>query len=190
MKAVPVQLLALGLALLIWGGALGPPVRAARQAVGTPTVVAEAECDRLGRLELRMNWHWPFSARPGQRQAELLLAVSFDTERLAFESEEATAGQGAGGENLNQLERIAGPDGARRLYVVREGEDGSVRVRFRPVWAGRVEPAKPFRLFLVTDPTSSAIQTAMIACPVESAQVLWSITGVDAEGMEKGEGRP
>lgn len=110
-----------------------------------------------GVVELHVSWRWNPEARRGWRPREQLLAVSFDTRRLVFESEEAALGTGATGELLMRLEAVAGADGARRLFVIPEGQDGRVVVRFRPVYPGTTAEGAQLRICVVSDTGSPAL---------------------------------
>ncbi|HEY3367305.1 MAG TPA: hypothetical protein VGK74_19785 [Symbiobacteriaceae bacterium] len=139
------------MAFLLCAGTLGllesQPGRAAAESLQVTTVAERVAADQV---ELRVSWHWdPPAPDRGWTAREHLLAVSFDTHALVFEKEEAPAGRGADGEELGRLDRFAGADGSRRLFVVPEGQDGFVRIRFRPVYPGLNASADPFRVYVV-----------------------------------------
>lgn len=134
MKVVPAKPVLMGLLVLLCATSLtlwsGRPNRAAARSMH---LESEAAWTGDGEMELWIRWRWEPPAEgqsPGGRAH--LLAVSFETRELLFVLEEAPAGVGANGEPLGRLQRLAGPNGARRLFVVPEGEDGYVRVRLRP----------------------------------------------------------
>lgn len=159
MKAVPAHLLALGMAFLLCAGTLGlvesQPGRAAAESLQVTSVAEQIAADEV---ELRVSWHWEPPAGEHVRAArEHLLAVSYDTRSLAFERAEASDGVGANGDALQRLDRYAGPDGARRLFVVPEGHDGSVQIRFHPVQQGSQNTADPFRVYVVFASPSESI---------------------------------
>ncbi len=151
MKSVPARTIGLGLAFMLCAGAFllwgAAPGRAAGDRLH---VTSAARRTASGLVELRISWRWEDPSRKGGWGArEELLAVSFDTRTLVFESEEAPLGRGASGDRLRRLEEVAGPDGARRLFVIPEGEHGYVRIRFRPVWEEEPQPPAPFRVYVV-----------------------------------------
>lgn len=167
MKAVPDRLWALGLAVLICVSALflfeGRPDRAAAESL---QVTTEAERAADGTVLLHIAWRWV--PPPGQRYLrgrEELLAVSFDTQALAWAGEHAPAGTGARGEALRALERAAGPDGARRLFVIPEGSDGQVTVRFLPRFPGTEPAVQPFRVYVATDRPDAGVWMTETALP-------------------------
>lgn len=112
------------------------------------------------QAELHIAWRWvPPQNRRMTATRRSLVAVSFDTRRLVFDSDRTTGLHGADGALLEQLDRAVGIDGARRLYEIEPGEDGEAVLRFRSVWpdmdtAGSTvrihvliaEPGEPARL--------------------------------------------
>lgn len=167
MKAVPDRLWALGLAVLICVSALfvlgGRPDRAAAESLQV-TTAAERTAD--GTVLLHIAWRWvPPSGQPDWRGREELLAVSFDTQALAWAGEQAPAGTGARGEALKALERIAGPDGARRLFVIPEGRDGQVTVQFLPRVPGTEPVVQPFRVYVASDRPDAGVWMTEAALP-------------------------
>lgn len=151
MQVVPAKWMALALTFLICAGVLTlgilQPGRAAADDLQVSAAVVQTAGDKV---ELRIAWRWnPPVQRRGWRGREELLAVSFDTRRLVFESDVAPAGRGATGETLRRLEEAAGPDGARRLYTIPSGEDGSVVVRFRSVRPGAAAMGATLRVHVV-----------------------------------------
>ncbi|MFZ5815486.1 MAG: hypothetical protein ACOY93_09330 [Bacillota bacterium] len=128
---------------------------------------AEVEERADGLLELRLVWHWddPLSLELGPRREELL-AVSFDTRELLFESEEASYGVGVNGESLSLLQQVAGFNGARRFFVVPQGRDGRARVVLRPT---RREGGSHglIQIHAVVDPDQgeAAVRELLVATP-------------------------
>jgi hypothetical protein len=166
-KAVPDRLWALGLAVLMFVSALflfeSRPGRAAAESLQV-TTKAERAVD--GSVALRISWRWaPPAGQTNWRGREELLAVSFDTQALAWAGEEAPAGTGARGEALKVLERAAGPDGARRLFVIPEGDDGQVTVRFLPRFPGTEPAAQPFRVYVASDRSDAGVWMTETAFP-------------------------
>lgn len=114
------------------------------------------------QIELHVAWQWnPTLRRRLWRSSprEELLAVSFDTSNLVFESAHAPAGVGAHGGALAILDRQVGLDGSRQLFVIREGEDGNVTVRFRSVWPGGVDVSSPLRVHVVINSPGARVWT-------------------------------
>lgn len=152
MQVVPAKAWVVLLVLLICAGSLALgillPGRAAANELKVSVVTVYGT---EGRVELRIAWQWSAATRRrGFRVREELLSVSFDQQSMVFESEEAAMGIGATGELLRKLERAAGPDGSRRLFVIPEGENGSVQVRFRPVYPGADAAGATFRIHVVS----------------------------------------
>jgi len=113
-------------------------------------------------IELHVEWEWTATARRQPWRStprEELLAVSYDTRSLVYESVHAPAGVGAYGEALAILDRQVGLDGSRQLYVIREGEDGKVTVRFRAIWPGQLDLTIPFRVHLVISAPGARVWT-------------------------------
>lgn len=132
-KVVPNRRVAMGLLLMLCVGLLilwgAQPSRAAAQSLQVTAVIEPLE---EGLTELVIRWSWlPTSPLRRGQPREHLLAVSYDTQILLFEAETASAGVGANGDALGRLQRIAGPNGARRLFVLPDGVDGEVRLRLR-----------------------------------------------------------
>lgn len=128
---------------------------------------AEVEERADGLLELRLAWQWDDPTRLALGRApEELLAVSFDTRELLFESEEASYGVGASGENLNLLERVVGFNGARRFFVVPQGRDGEARVLLRPTGRGD-GGERLIRIHTVVDSGqgASAVREMLVTAP-------------------------
>jgi len=150
-QVVPARLIALGLSVLVCAGTLAlailHPGKAAAEDLQVSALVVR---DGTDRVELRIAWSWvPPADGRGTSGREELLAVSFDPRRLVFDSDAAPAGRGANGEMLRRLERAAGPDGTRRLYVMQGGVDGTVTLRFRSVWPGLPTAGAPFRVHVL-----------------------------------------
>lgn len=167
MKAVPDRLWALGLAVLVCVSALflleSRPGRAAAESL---QVTTEAERAADGTVLLHISWRWvPPAGQPNWRAREELLAVSFDTQALAWAGEQAPAGTGARGGALKALERAAGPDGARRLFVIPEDVDGQVTVRFLPRFPGAEPAARPFRVYVASDRPDAGVWMTETAYP-------------------------
>lgn len=167
MKAVPDRLWALGMAVLICVSALflleGQPGRAAAESL---QVTTEAQRTADGSVALRISWRWvPPDGQRNWRGREELLAVSFDTQALAWAGELAPAGTGARGGALKALEQAAGPDGARRLFAIPEGRDGQVTVRFLPRLPGTEPAAEPFRVYVVSDRPDAGVWMTETAYP-------------------------
>lgn len=157
MKAVPAKLVALGLFCMALVGVLLLEARLGRAAAESLSVTAVARQVPGGQVELDVAWQWgPTPPVRGWRSREHLLAVSFDMSQLVMEWEEAPLGKGANGEILRKLEQVAGADGARRLFVIPEGADGSVRLRFHPRHEDAHMP-DPFRVFVAFEPPSSPV---------------------------------
>jgi hypothetical protein len=176
-KAVPERLLALGLAVLVCIAALflleGRPGRAAAESL---QVTTKAERAADGSVLLHVNWRWiPPSGQPNWRGREELLAVSFDTQALAWAGELAPAGTGARGEALRALERAAGPDGARRLFVIPQGSDGSVTVRFLPRFSGAAPEAQPFRVYVASDRPDAGVWMTETAFPGGEGELMTAV---------------
>lgn len=111
------------------------------------------------QVELEVSWAWiGGGARSWFGKQERLLAVSFDTHQLVMEFEEAPAGKGGDGAYIRQLGALAGPDGARRLFVIPEGEDGRVRLLFRSVQPGVDPSGAPLRIYLMTGAPDGPVQ--------------------------------
>jgi hypothetical protein len=146
-------LLLLGLALPAYAQ-WGRPAPASEVAINPVVRRASAE-----QLELEVTWAWRAKGALSLfGKQDRLLAVSFDTHRLVMEQEEAPAGKGGYGPYIQQLGEVAGEDGARRLFVIPEGEDGRVRLLFRSVDPA-VDPAGvPLRIYLVTGPPDGPVQ--------------------------------
>lgn len=145
-------LLLLGLALpaaLQWGR----PAEASSLAINP--VVRRAGDEQV---ELEVSWVWQGkNLLSWFRKQDRLLAVSFDTQQLVMEQEDAPAGKGGYGPYIQQLGEVAGLDGARRLFVIPEGEDGRVRLLFRSVDPA-IDPAgAPLRIYLVTGPPDGPV---------------------------------
>ncbi|HYG57895.1 MAG TPA: hypothetical protein VD902_07495 [Symbiobacteriaceae bacterium] len=173
MKAVPAKVLALGLAVLLGMGAFllleGRPRRAAAESLELKTVV---ERTAAGQVELHVTWNWnPPADGKGWRSREHLLAVSFDTHALVWGGEEAPGGKGAFGHTLKRLDEVAGLDGARRLFVIPEGEDGYVRLQFKHKVPGSAPTAEPFRVFVVYDSSNTDVWMTEAALPVTAGQM-------------------
>lgn len=170
MKVVPARWIALGLAFLFCAGPLILGWRLPRAAAADDlTVRAEAVSLETGLIELRISWHW--AAAPGWRwgsTGEDLLAVAFDTQTLVFDSEDAPLGAGADGDTLRRLDSIAGPDGARRHFVIPEGQDGAVQLRFRSVREGVTPGSNPFKVFVVFRAPSDEVWFKETELSVES----------------------
>lgn len=133
MKVVPNRRVALGLLLILCVGLLSlwgaQPGRAAARSLHVTAVIESME---EGQTELAIRWHWlPSGPLRRAQPREHLLAVSFDTRIIIFEAETASAGVGSNGGALARLQRVAGPNGARRLFVLPEGADGEVHLRLR-----------------------------------------------------------
>lgn len=167
MKAVPAKVMALGLAVLICVGALllmeGAPERAAAESLQV-TTVASATMD--GHIALRISWRWdPPAGKRSWRAGEELLAVSFDTRALVWVSEQAPSGTGTEGGVLRKLEAVAGADGARRFFVIPEGEDGHVTLQFQPKYPGAQPVAEPFRVYVAFDHPAANVWMSETAVP-------------------------
>lgn len=151
MQAVPAKAVVLGLAVLICVGTLAlgilRPGRAAADDLDVTALVVQSTGDQV---ELHLTWHWSSPSRSGNRRHELL-AVTFDTRRLVFDSDEAPAGRGSSGALLRRLEQLTGPDGARLTYVIPNGKDGTVVVRFRSVHPGLPASGSPIRIHVLLD---------------------------------------
>jgi hypothetical protein len=140
--------------LALAGGPPGPPDAAS---LSVETAAEQTDGDQV---ELVVSWRWrpPAVGSPWRwRAREELLAVSFDTRKLVVVQEEAPLGSGARGETLRRLEEVAGPDGARRLFVIPEGQNGYVRVRFRSAYPDRPPRGDPFHVYVVFDPPSAPV---------------------------------
>jgi hypothetical protein len=124
-------------------------------------------------VQLRVEWHWdPHVGRPKRLSGhEELLAVSYDTQALVWLGEQAPAGIGADGDTLRRLEQSAGADGARRLFVIPEGEDGHVTLQFQPRQPGTAPAVEPFRVFVAFASPSSHVLTAEAALPSDDSQL-------------------
>lgn len=145
-------LVVMGLALpaaLQWGR----PAQASSLAINPVVRRAGAE-----QVELEVTWAWQSrSPLSWFGKQDRLLAVSFDTQQLVMEQEDAPAGKGGYGPYLKQLGEVAGQDGSRRLFVIPEGEDGRVRLLFRSVDPA-VDPAGvALRIYLVTGPPNGPV---------------------------------
>lgn len=152
MQVVPPKLAALGVGLVLCASTLafgfpGPEAAAAEELQMSAAMVRRAPEE----AELQISWRWSSSGLQAHGEREHLLAVTFDTRQMIFLSDEAPGGRGTRGPLLKRLERLVGPDGARRLYVVREGRDGVVTVRFRPPYPGKSATGAPVRVHLVMD---------------------------------------
>ncbi len=142
-------------------GLLRPGIAAADQ-IRVTAVAVGGDPDQI---ELHVAWQWNAPTRrrmwrPTPR--EELLAISFDNRNLVFESAHAPAGVGANGGALAILDRQVGPDGSRQLFVIREGEDGNVTVRFRAAWPGGVDVSSPLGVHLVIDSPGARVWTQKI----------------------------
>lgn len=121
-------------------------------------------------IELHVAWQWNSTVRRylwRSTPREELLAVSFDTRNLVFESAHAPAGVGAHGGALAILDRQVGLDGSRQLFVIREGEDGNVTVRFRTVWPGGSDVRSPLRVHMVINAPGARVWTQEV--PIASS---------------------
>lgn len=145
-------LLLMGLALpaaLQWGR----PALASSLAIN-PVVRMTGE----EQVELEVSWAWQGRGLLSWfGKQDRLLAVSFDTQQLVMEQEEAPAGKGGYGPYIKQLGEVAGQDGARRLFVIPEGEDGRVRLLFRSVDPAVDPKGAPLRIYLVTGPPNGPV---------------------------------
>jgi hypothetical protein len=146
-------LLAMGLAFPV-GLQWGRPALAGSLEVSP--VVRRASTEQV---ELEVTWAWNGKgSRSWFGKQDRLLAVSFDTRQLVMEQEEAPAGKGGYGPYIAQLGAVAGEDGARRLFVIPDGEDGRVRLLFHTVDPA-VDPAGvPLRIYVVTSPPHGPVQ--------------------------------
>lgn len=152
MQVVPPRLAALGIGLILCASALafglpGPEAAAAEELQMSAAFVRRAPDE----AELQISWRWNLSGTRVHGEREHLLAVTFDTRQVVFLGDEALEGRGATGLLLKRLEGRVGPDGARRLYVVPEGRDGRVSVRFRSPYPGRSAAGAAIRVHLVLD---------------------------------------
>jgi hypothetical protein len=118
------------------------------------------------QVELEIRWSWS-SARPRfwLGRQDRLLAVSFDTRHLVMEAEEAPAGKGGDGDFVKQLGKVAGPDGARRLFVIPEGEDGGVRLLFRSTNPDEEPVGLPVQIYVVLAPPDGPVRVQTIESP-------------------------
>lgn len=157
---VPAKLAAAALAFLVCLCALGM-LRPERRGLEELHVDALLEEREDGLLELRLTWRWDRPGRELLPGREELLAVSFDTRTWLFESEEASYGVGVGGESLQLLDRVAGFNGARRFYVVPDGQDGKARVLLRPAGGSGGDPV---------------IQIHAVVDPAQGAEAVWEMT--------------
>jgi len=139
-------------------GLVRPGIATADQ-LRVTAVAVEGDPDQI---ELYVAWQWNATVRRKiwrSSPREELLAISFDTSNLVFESSHAPTGVGAHGEALAILNRQAGLDGSRQLFVIREGEDGYLTVRFRAVWPGAVGVSSPLRVHLVINSSGARVRT-------------------------------
>jgi hypothetical protein len=118
------------------------------------------------QVELEIRWSWT-GARPRSwlGRQDRLLAVSFDTRHLVMEAEEAPAGKGGDGDFVKQLGKVAGPDGARRLFVIPEGEDGGVRLLFRSTNPDEDPAGLPLRIYVVLAPPDGPVRVQTVESP-------------------------
>jgi hypothetical protein len=171
-KAVPAKVLALGLATLLCATALllfgSQPRRAAAESLQVKT---ETVLDASGQIELRVSWHWDPAYSHSWKAREELLAVSFDTHSLVWLGEQAPSGLGATGDRVRRLDEVAGPDGARRLFVIPDGVDGSVALQFLPKTPGADGSGDPFRVYVVFGHGPADVWTTEAGVPGPSGQM-------------------
>ncbi|HLO04344.1 MAG TPA: hypothetical protein VK191_14625 [Symbiobacteriaceae bacterium] len=143
------------------GGAILAPLAVARRSPALASSLAINPVVRRAsaeQVELEVSWAWSGGgAHSWFGKQDRLLAVSFDTQQLVMEQEEAPAGKGGYGPYLKQLGEVAGQDGARRLFVIPEGEDGRVRLLFRSVDPAVDPSGVPLRIYLVTGPPDGPV---------------------------------
>jgi len=141
----------------------GQTPQAAAESLQVTTV---ADQSANGAISLHVSWHWnPPAERRGWRAREELLAVSFDTRALVWVQEQASAGTGARGGTLRKLEQAAGPDGARRLFVIHEGQDGHATLEFLPKYPGAPPAAEPFKVYVAFDQSTADVWMTETALP-------------------------
>jgi hypothetical protein len=164
-KAAAAKILWLWLAVLLCAGILLIVESRPRRAVAESLQLAtSAERDATGDVVLWVRWRWSQPAYGWGREQEHLLSVSFDTQTLALLAEEAPAGRGATGAALRRLEAMTGNEGARRLLVIPGGQDGYVRLQFRPKTAGTTRSA-PFRIHVVFHSPEAGVYMTQSAVP-------------------------
>lgn len=177
-KAGPAHLLAIGLVLLLLAGTR--PLLAGER-TDKPLLLVESSARQLetGEIELELAWHWQAPAPSPQWQSqEHLLALSFDTQSLVWEREESPWGAGADGQLLKRLEQAYGTDGARRLFVLPEGKDGTVRLYFRPAWNDAPPSARPLDIFVVFRSEETPIWTGRAPLNGEHVRLDGGLQGV------------
>jgi hypothetical protein len=176
LKAAAANWLAFVLSLTLGAAAFllteGRPGRAAAENLRVQTLV-----DNHGEwVELRVSWRWDLPVTDLAKGArEHLLAVSYDTRKMVLEAEEAPLGRGADGETLRRLEKEVGVDGARRHFVIPEGEDGAVALRFRGVREDVTLKGSSFAIYIAFARENSDVWTFYAQVPSKVSAPLQSL---------------